>query len=319
MAVGKKVCTRCNLSKPEKVFFKTKNPMVADERISVCNDCIHETVSEDNLNEVIEFLRLINRPYIEEQWESAYKSDKRTIGEYMRVINSLKIYRDLTYADSSNLGAGNDSDITNGLHEILTEEGETIHYSPKLVSKWGHGFKEYEYLGMEKYYLDMVATNEITTTVQIDSLKSLAMMAVKKEGYLRENDINNYEKLSRTYDNTLKTAGLRPIDKRNADEERGIRTFSQIFAEVEKKGFRVPSPAEQEDLYRDEKYYAKDIIDKMITSILNYYQVTFGAEVLSATPEEMMDEMEGFFEGELNESLEQELIKNSAKIGADEN
>lgn len=319
MAVEKKTCIQCGLTKPEKNFFKTANPFVADERLSVCNDCVHEMVNEDNLNEVIEFLRLINRPYLEDVWETAYKSEKRTIGEYMRVINSLKVYRDLTYADSSNLGSGNDSDIVNAnATEIQTEAGETIHFSPKLVAKWGPGFKDYEYLSMEKFYLDMVATNEIKTTVQKDAVKSLSMMAVIKEGYLRDNDINNHEKLSRTYDNTLKTAGLRPIDKRNADEERGIRTFSQIFAEVEKRGFKVPPPAEQEDRYHDEKYYSKDIIDKMITNILNYYQTTFGAELLSATPEDMMEELDGFFEGEVDESLEEELLKNSKNIPDEE-
>lgn len=312
--VERRVCSRCKKSKSIKAYFKIANPLLPDSRISVCSDCIHETIDEQNINEVIEFLRLTNKPYIKEEWDKSLAKAGRTIGEYMRIINSLNAYKDFTFANSDNLGNnGNDSSIINAsVKELETESGKRIYYSSDLISKWGGGFKEFEYLKMEKYYQDMMDTNEIITPVQKDMLQNLAKMIIKRDGYIAEDNITEYSKVSRTYDDMLKSAGFRPIDRRGVDDERGLRSFSQIFEEVEKRGFIKPLSPEEADrkLELGAQYYKEDMIDTMLKSILNYYHRLIGKEILSATPEDMMGELSEFFEGQVDEFLEEELIRN---------
>lgn len=315
--VERRACSRCGKSKSIKAYFKVANPLLPDSRISVCSDCIHETVDEQNINEVIEFLRLTNKPYIKEEWDKALAKTGRTIGEYMRIVNSLNTYKDLTFANSDNLGSGNDSDIINAdIKELETETGESIRYSSDLISKWGGGFKEFEYLKMEKYYLDMMDTNEIITPVQKDLLRNLAKMTVKRDAYIAEDDTAKYSAISRTYEATLQSAGFRPIDRRGADDERGLRSFSQIFEEVEKRGFIKPLSPEESDKKKElgARFYEEDMIDTMLKSILNYYHRLIGKEILSATPEDMMDELSNFFEGEVDTLLEEELMRNATIV-----
>ena len=315
--VERRACSRCGKSKSIKAYFKVANPLLPDSRISVCSDCVHETVDEQNINEVIEFLRLTNKPYIKEEWDKALAKTGRTIGEYMRIVNSLNTYKDLTFANSDNLGSGNDSDIINAdIKELETETGESIRYSSDLISKWGGGFKEFEYLKMEKYYLDMMDTNEIITPVQKDLLRNLAKMTVKRDAYIAEDDTAKYSAISRTYEATLQSAGFRPIDRRGADDERGLRSFSQIFEEVEKRGFIKPLSPEESDKKKElgARFYEEDMIDTMLKSILNYYHRLIGKEILSATPEDMMDELSNFFEGEVDTLLEEELMRNATIV-----
>jgi len=313
MAVERRVCSRCGKSKSIKSYFKIANPLMPDSRIAVCSDCVHETVDEQNINEVIEFLRLTNKPFIKDEWDKCLAKPSRTIGEYMRIINSIVTYKDLTFANSDNLGSGNDSDIANSsIKELESETGKVIRYTSDLVAKWGGGFKEFEYLKMEKYYQDMMDTNEIITPVQKDLLKNLAKMTVKRDAYIAEDDTVKYGAISRTYETTLQSAGFRPIDRRGADDERGLRSFSQIFEEVEKRGFVKPLTPEEKDKKLEEgsRFYKEDMIDKMLTSILNYYHRLIGKEILSSAPDETMDELE-FFEGQVDELLEEELMRNS--------
>lgn len=316
MAVDKKVCSLCEKSKSIKSFYKTNNPFIEDDsRIDMCSDCVHESVDEQNINEVIEFLRILNKPFIREVWDEALNKDVRTIGEYLRVINVKKAYKTLAFSDSDNLNTGgSDAEITLGdIRQIKTDSGKIITYDSSLVEKWGAGFEIFEYLKLEKYYVDMMHFNEINTTVHKEMLTQLAIMSVKRDKLLRSDNINDHNKLSATYEKTLESAGFRPKDRRGADEERGIRTFSQMFEEVEKQGFKIPPPPEVDDKDRamEDQYYQKDMIDKMLVSILNYYHRLFSRELLSESPAEVMDD---FFEGELDEALVEEYIKNSELI-----
>ena len=70
------------------------------------------------------------------------------------------------------------------------------------------------------------------------------------------------------------------------DDATGVKSFSQIFEEVEKRGFRKP-PA----LTFDE-----DIVDAMIISLANYYNRLVGKQILSELPEDIKQELDEFYE-----------------------
>lgn len=278
-----------NREKPTTFFFKVDSPLFPDGTINICRDCVRAEVDVENIEEVIGFLRQIDKPFVEKIWNESVASGKHPLGEYVRKINSLSQWKGKTFENSDRMqggiGKSADMQLVNSADSILTVKG-LIEYSDELVDKWGIGYKKPEYLQMEKFYVDMKETHEINTAIHIDQLRQLSYLSVERDRLRQGGDWNNYNKLSKTMEDMTKSAGFRPVDRQGLDDATGIRSFSQIFEEVEKRGFRKPPKIEFEE----------DVVDAMIISLANYYNRLVGRQILAELPEEVKAEMDEFYE-----------------------
>src|SRR5690606_3912051 len=243
--------------------------------------------------QVISFLRQIDKPFYQDEWNKALegRDKKHPIGAYLGKINSLHQYKGKTFANSDGIdGVGNiDLSSINPPDEIKSNTGKIIKYSDELVDKWGTGYSKKEYLQLEKFYQDMMATHEIYTPTHIDMLKQLAYLSVDRDRLRRNGEWTDYSKISKTYEEMMKSAGFRPIDRKGIEDATGIRSFSQIWEEVEKRGFRKPPPIE----------FDEDIVDGIIIALANYYHRIVGKEILTEVPQEIKEEMEEFYKDDL--------------------
>lgn len=289
----KKKCQgACGKDRAHTFFFKVDSPMFPDGMINICRDCVREMVDVDNVEQMIGFLRQIDKPFYQDEWEVALQTrdKKHPIGAYMQKL-ALQQYKGKTFKNSDGVDGVGKVDLSsiNPPEAIENERGESIVYSDDLVSKWGVGYNKVEYLKMEKFYQDMRITHEIHTPVHVHKLMSLSKLTVKADRLLQEDDWTNYTKLSKTIEDMEKNAGFRPVDRQGIDDATGMKSFSQIFEEVEKKGFRKPPPPE----------FKEDVVDAMIVSLLNYYHRLVGKQILADIPDEVKEEMEQFFEDDL--------------------
>jgi hypothetical protein len=289
----KKQCQgTCGKEKSHTFFFKVDSPMFPDGMINICRDCVRDSVNIDNVEQVIGFLRQIDKPFYQDEWDKALagRDKKHPIGAYMQKL-ALQQYKGKTFNDSDGVDGVGKVDLSsiNAPDTIETNNGKIIEYSDDLVSKWGIGYSKLEYLQLEKFYQDTRATHEINTPAHVDSLTQLAYLTIDRNRLRQERDWGNYTKLSKTIDDMQKSAGFRPVDRQGIDDATGMRSFSQIFEEVEKKGFRKPPPPK----------FDEDIVDAMIVSLANYYHRLVGKQILSEIPEELKQEMEEFFEDDL--------------------
>ena len=287
-APKKKCQGNCKKERLHKYFYKVDSPLFPDGMINICNDCIREQVDIEDVENVIGFLRQIDKPFVERIWNEAVASGKYPLGEYIRKINSLQQLKGKTFEDSDGMqGIGKSVDLQSvkSPDTIVTAKG-VIEYSDELVDKWSIGYKKHEYLQMEKFYVDMKETHEINTAIHIDILKQLSYLSVERDRLRQASDWANYNKLSDTMEKMTKSAGFRPVDRQGLDDATGIRSFSQIFEEVEKRGFRKPPTVE----------FDEDIVDAMIVALANYYNRLVGRQILSELPEEIKREMDEFYE-----------------------
>ena len=289
----KKHCNDCEKDRAESLFFKVDSPLFPDGRIDTCRDCIRKSIDVDNVEQVIGFLRQIDKPFLQDEWDKALQNrdKKHPIGGYLGKINSLTQYKGKGFNNSDGVdGVGKvDLSSVNAPDSIETIDGKTVEYSDDLVTKWGIGYSKLEYLQMEKFYRDMKSTHEIQTPTHIDMLTQLSHLSVDRNRLRRERDWNNYNKISKTYEDMMKSAGFRPVDRQGIDDATGLRSFSQIFEEVEKKGFRKPPPPE----------FDEDIVDAMITALANYYHRLVGRQILADIPDDVKQEIEEFFTDDL--------------------
>lgn len=273
-------------------FFKVDSPLFPDGHLNICRDCVREEVDIDDLQSVISFLRQIDKPFLKDEWDKAMstRSKRHPIGAYMQKL-SLPQYKNKTFNESDGVDGVGKVDLSsiNAPDFVENVKGEMIHYSEELVNKWGVGYSKQEYLKMEKFFQDTKFTHEINTPTHIDTLTQLAYLTVDRDRLRQKGDWNNYTKLSTTIENMQKSAGFRPVDRQGIDDATGIKTFSQIFEEVEKRGFRKPPPP----------VFDEDIVDAMIVSLANYYNRLVGKAILKDIPEEMKEELQEFFEDDL--------------------
>ncbi len=289
----KKKCQECGKSRSHSFFFKVDSPLFPDGMINICRDCVRESIDVDNIEDVVGFLRQIDKPFHQKEWEKALKGRDRRhpMGAYLGMINSLRQFKGETFSNSDGIDGVGKFDLSsiNPPDSIETSTNKIIEYSDDLVDKWGVGYSQKEYLQLEKFYQDMKSTHEIHTPTHIDMLMQLAFLSVDRDKLRREREWNSYDKVSKAYEVMLKSAGFRPVDRKGIDDATGVRSFSQIWEEVEKRGFRLRPP----------QVYDKDEIDGIIVSLANYYHRLIGKEILTEIPEEIKEEMEEFYQDDL--------------------
>jgi hypothetical protein len=272
----KKFCNGCKRNRGLIQFYNSNSPLFSDGKVPLCKTCIKEMMPEDDLEKVQSVLRKIDKPFLIDVWNNAKSSTNQTVGDYFRQINSLHQYRNLTYDDSIFYDKDNSivekeiSKASESIEEVETEHGK-IAVTKELKSKWGN-YPNRDILEMEKLYVEMERANDISTPQHKRQLFFYCKLNVLMDKALEEGDFGGYEKLSRQFDNLTKSSGFRPIDKK--DTNMGIRTFSQIYEEVEKDGYIEPYPITER----------QDIVDRTIQYILNYQLKLLNAEQLSSPP-----------------------------------
>lgn len=297
MVVNTKKCFDCKIEKPVEDFYKTKttNHGLKDGYYYICNDCLVERYGDSLNKDVAKFLYTVDLPLLKEAWKTALNRKKPTITEYLKIMGQVK-YRKLGYADSEvqpefpktddiilkdeYLAFDKDDrdkkekidkvdDLFNegsGSKFIFDNNNNRIELTESLKRKWlmkDSSFSDEEILELEKYFVDMKNDYSIEDASATNLLNELAVLSIKKSRALRENQISDYDKLDRSFQNKLRDSGFRPIDKKDSSEKTGVTSFGQIVAQIERdSGFIPPRivPVEPDD------------IDKMLTWYVQWAQ-----------------------------------------------
>lgn len=277
----KKVCITCERERPMREFYVSNSRLFKDGRVNMCKSCVKNDLDELNLPSIKRILRELDRPYIESIWNQCLESEKDTLGWYLRQVSTLPQYKDLTYEDSVQETSQKSFNAVKSesveypeleTKELVKETGFEV--SNDLRLKWGVGYNDFEYMKMEDYWKKMRASNDISTPQSLENLEILAKLKIEMNRLIADKDYQNFERVSRQYANIMKDSGIRPIDKASSAESQGIRTFGQIFEEVEKDGFILPPPITE----------SQDIVDATILYLLRYNQKLFNQEQMVEAP-----------------------------------
>lgn len=290
-------------------FYVAESKMFKDGRIPICKKCIKAMVDPSKVSTVRDFLRQVDKPFIEEVWDKIYdptQPQKDCIGLYLRQINSLHQYKGFTYDSSTSMKnvnkvSGNlldvedEDEIINYQEEdTYTDKGEMIKVTPDIIRKWGSGYTNRQYIELEQTWTDMCKHNKIETSQHKTELKFYCKLVVKRDMALENDQFDDFSKLSQRFNDLVKNAGFRPIDKVSGTDEAGMRSFSHITEEIEKDGFIEPVP------YDGVK---QDIVDKTIMYLINYQLKLHNTQILITPPSDtpkIEEEEEDQEEGDVN-------------------
>jgi len=259
-------CLTCGETKKETDFYVSSSVFHAGTgRVPYCKSCLKNMSVDKNGNVDVDklknVLKEIDKPYIHEVLQSAYREAEKSsngdvVGIYFKNINSLTQYKDLTWANS--------------IFEYVPEEEHEYELevdfkvTPEVVARWGNYTTE-QYFKLEKFYWDMKTKNRIETPQEEEYLKKLALISMKMDEELEEGNYSQVKQLGELFSKYMADSQFRAIDKTDADKTGGLRTFSQIYAEVEKDDFIPPW-----EHYCQIKGLTQDIVDKTIMYIQNF-------------------------------------------------
>lgn len=272
-----KVCSKCRNPKISKdnFYMASDNLINADGRLSICKYCLDELVDMSDVKTLIEIMRRIDRPFIKSEYEASLTFNK-PFGEYMRRL-AMRQNRNLTYEHSQF-----DEDLSkyktktaNDLNKkINVEDVISFKVNPEIIARWGSGYSETDLFQLEQFFKEMRDSNDITTPQHLESLKLTCKLNLKQNKALDDGDFTAFKNLNTQYNTVLKDSGFRPIDRQSSGESSGIRTFSQIWEEIERDGFIEPYPYQEK----------QDIVDKTIMYTGNYTRKLLNANSMIEPP-----------------------------------
>ena len=129
--------------------------------------------------------------------------------------------------------------------------------TPEMKARWGNDRKDSEYEALESHYdsfIDQITEGDI---VQEKLLIDLSEMHLAQKESLKTKDYDSFGKMSTLYQNTLKNANFKPIQKAS-EIKTSEKPYSSMLQEIEEF-----CPA---DVYKDGKLF--DDVD----SIKDYWQ-----------------------------------------------
>lgn len=311
---NKLYCSNCNKIKTNTNFYVSNSAIAVNGRYPICKVCLatklesafdHETFKKI-VNSQME-LGFYGDKYVRALVDSNCDSSKM-IGAYMKLLNK-KISQDKNEDTNIELNSRDLQAISN--IKKMFDNGENVSNhetgffyrsfnSPNfnedaiehidddeiiLNERWGGGaFSVEEMKRMNDFYNKMITSFVIETPPHFEMLESMAKISVLRNRAIEEGNVPKIKQLSETYAKILQDGGFRPIDKISISEQAGVRSFSEIFEEIERDGFIEPYPLEEN----------KDVIDKTILVVLNHYRKLHGISELmdfdSADEEEFKGE-----------------------------
>jgi len=261
-------CLNCKKEKNKKTdYYNSKSKLYSElGKAPICKTCLKSMINYEDMNSIYSVLQQLDVMFDIEYWNKAIESKNDTFGKYITMTNSLHQFVGTGWKDSVF------EKKTTTVEDNFINTNNSV--SDELIIKFGRGYTNEQYVQMEKFYDEMIHSRKIDTPEHKKLLIIMCRLQTKIDTALENNDITTFEKLHKQYQDLIKNSGFRPIDKTASDVASGIRTFSQIFAEIEKDGFIKPAPIN----------YEQDIVDKSIQYLLNYQLKLLNQQTLVEPP-----------------------------------
>ena len=244
--IPKLQCIQCQKikSRTAKNFYKSNNSKhnnkTCEGFANICKGCLKEMCTEPdgktiNFDNFIQVLKLLNKPFIKEEYLKCLNDSFFDLGTYLKNI-SFNIYTKLQFIDS---------DKTN--NESIEKNNNISNFivTPEIVIKWGQGYSNKDYEILENMYKQWTYKNKSDTlaeqkTFKFLCLKEFEIMKTRAEG-------RPVDKLEDTFIKFMNAANVTPKDANAATDLENSNSLGVWIKDIEK--YR---PAEY---FKDKKKY----------------------------------------------------------------
>lgn len=236
-------CEKLGRYQPQTNFYKANNSTTPF--YPFCKKCVDTNIDVNNLQEVQDFLKELDKPFIMDIWkEVCANNTNKFIEKYMKEISKVK-YQNLKWEDSI---------LEETDTKVEIKENSAYNDIPEWNEEWQGEYtkKDIEYLN--NYIGGLKKDFDISTINHMDYAKEIAKTSLlKSKAYaimLKEptdDNIKSYKNLVSMFDNLSKSAQF--AESQRGANDVGLGSFGQIFDAVEKHNWVPTYVPEDKDMY----------------------------------------------------------------------
>lgn len=210
-------------------FYNSSN-VIFDGKSPLCKSCIKKMVDAEDIETVYKVLKLLDAPFLYDEWEGAVKKGGYIFGHYMRRINSLPNHSGKTWQDS--IFQEDEDDSSQDTYSTNIED-EDFKVTKELLDKWGYGYETEEYLQFERKYQLLKNHYPERTAMHTEALLTYIRYRVKEELATAKGNAKAAKDWGTLAKDAATAAKINPSQLSKADLSDGLDSFSQLVRSVE--------------------------------------------------------------------------------------
>lgn len=275
--VLRKTCTLCSRELNINEFYISYNTLHTDGHIPFCKECLvrlcYNTVTDEiDVEKFKSLLQQLDKPFIYKLWNSVTlenekageKTKKNIIKRYMRTINSMVAFRNMTWQQGNeyNISASMAGQIgaTQKRNEYANEvyylENDGFEVTQDIVKLFGEGYTAKEYEMMWDDYNKHIGDYPNASITQKELLLNYIRYSTREKIAAARGNINDIEKYA-----NLSSKAFQKLNQINV--QGNVNCFSEFFQKFER----------EQDIARilpKFKYRPNDAPDFIIWCYVNY-------------------------------------------------
>ena len=207
-----------NFSYSQSPFFKGNNSY-----LPICRSCVDSATEQyteklGGQDEAIKRMALHWDMYVSDSLLSSSKKidiNKSRMSGYIKdcnlTQNANKTYD--TYLDEQK------TDVINSIEDLEVAQEKTDNLSERnTIKTWGFGFSPEEFIYLNNQYSDWKSKVVIDSKARETLVRDLCIIKMHQQNAIKNKDIDLYNKLQKTYQDTLTSANLKPIQEDTNDK-----------------------------------------------------------------------------------------------------
>ena len=253
-------CCCCGETLSITKYYKSYSNFYSKGILPICKDCFgrkfgeYARVFKSNKIAMQRMCMAFDIYFNETAFDKCDTKDDAVVGKYFRNLN-LGQHSEKSFDDSLKDGIfefSGERKKVNGVRVAYVDEYDNVQeeidekINPKDIEKWGIGFDTADYAELNNHYKTLKKANANTDDNQEIFIKDLCYAKMLQMKALRNNDLDNYNRLTDSYRKTFQQSGIKVVKESASTED---VSFGVSIDTIERY-----TPAEfykNQDLYKD--------------------------------------------------------------------
>lgn len=259
--VDKCLCCSCGESLAMSKFYNTVSSFYTNGILPICKECFNRKFTEyakvyqSNKKAIQRMCMAFDVYYSEDLFDSCDTKDEAVVGRYFRKLNMLQ-YKNKTFEDTLDSGLfelSGDRKRIKGKRVAIVDEYDNVqeetaedNINKKDIEKWGIGFDLLDYEVLNSHYKVLKKANPNMDDNQEIFITDLCYAKMQQMKALRENRVDDYNKLTENYRKTFQQSGIKMVRDNTAANDFSVGVNIEAIEKY--------TPAEfykNQDLYKD--------------------------------------------------------------------
>ena len=251
-----KNCRKCGEYAQQDKFTPSQSWFFPDGYLDICNNCLDKWLGDcSDLQKADKFCQYADIPFNTNDWMVMVNNNGAGMFKMYALQNWSKKYDTIDWKP-----------IHDEWKQILAEGEERKHITAlseqdlkNLQEFWGTGYSNEQLKRFQALYDDIEKTQSVTTAIQRDNAKKMAMLSYQIEKAIWDEEAkgSDVKALISSYNDLAKAADFSSKTARNAGD---FESVGELCAYLEKKGF-------MNEFYN---WREKDQIDLVMKNLQNY-------------------------------------------------